>query len=231
MISVRKSGFRGHTQRGWLDSYHTFAFADYYDPQYMGFRTLRIVNEDRLSGGRGVDGHPHRDFEIITYVISGALAHKDSLGHVVSVKAGGIQCISAGTGIEHSEYNDSSTEIVHFLQLWLHPAHKGLPPTFAHTSFSNAPPSALTLACSAEGRAGSLRINQDADLFIGRLAPKQMVSHPLRDGRCAWVQLIAGDLNVNGHQLTAGDGVGLQNERDVPLATERGAHLLLADLR
>jgi redox-sensitive bicupin YhaK (pirin superfamily) len=230
MISLRKSGQRGHANHGWLDSYHTFSFADYHDPQHMGFRSLRVINEDRVHGGKGFDTHPHRDFEIISYVVSGALKHQDSMGHNAVMTAGDVQRISAGTGIAHSEYNNSPTEPVHFLQIWLLPIRKGLPPGYAQESFSNTPPSGLSLACSADGRAGSIKINQDVDVFVGRLDPKEEANHPLREQRYAWIQLIEGDLDLNGHNLTAGDGASIDAENEIRLRSENGAHFLLFDL-
>jgi redox-sensitive bicupin YhaK (pirin superfamily) len=230
MNTIRKANERGHANHGWLDSYHTFSFADYHDPQHMGYRSLRVMNEDRVEGGQGFGTHPHRDFEIISYVVSGALKHEDSMGHTAVMKAGVVQRISAGTGIAHSEFNHSTTEPVHFLQIWLLPSRQGLPPSYAQQSFSDAPPSGLTLACSADGRAGSIKINQDVDLFIGRLDPKEEVSHPLRDERHAWVQLIEGDLDLNGSALSPGDGMSLDGEKELRLASKDGAHFLLFDL-
>jgi redox-sensitive bicupin YhaK (pirin superfamily) len=179
MNTIRKANERGHANHGWLDSYHTFSFADYHDPQHMGYRSLRVMNEDRVEGGQGFGTHPHRD---------------------------------------------------HFLQIWLLPSRQGLPPSYAQQSFSDAPPSGLTLACSADGRAGSIKINQDVDLFIGRLDPKEEVSHPLRDERHAWVQLIEGDLDLNGSALSPGDGMSLDGEKELRLASKDGAHFLLFDL-
>lgn len=230
MIRIRPSNERGHANHGWLDSFHTFSFADYRDPQHMGYRSLRVINEDRVAGGKGFGMHPHRDFEIITYVISGALKHEDSMDHMAVMKAGDVQRISAGTGISHSEFNHSPTEPVHFLQIWLLPARDGLPPSYAQQSFSNLSASALTLACSAAGRANSIRINQDIDLFIGRLDPKENVSHLLCEGRHAWVQLISGDLELNDKRLSPGDGASLDEEEQLQLASTHGAHFLLFDL-
>jgi redox-sensitive bicupin YhaK (pirin superfamily) len=230
MITTRLASERGHANHGWLDSYHTFSFADYYDPQQIGFRSLRVINEDRVRGGRGFDMHPHSDMEIISYVVSGALRHEDCMGHVAVMKAGDVQRISAGTGIEHSEYNSSRSELVHFLQIWLVPYRKGLAPDYAQGSFAGAPPNAITLACSAEGRNKSIKINQDVDLFIGKLASKGEVSHPLREERHAWVQLIAGDLDLNGKKLSSGDGALVDEEKELQLTSEKGAHFLLFDL-
>ena len=230
MMLLRKSSQRGHAEHGWLDSYHTFSFADYHDPQHMGYRSLRVINEDRVQGGRGFGKHPHRDFEIISYIVSGALEHQDSMGHKAVMQAGDVQRISAGTGIEHSESNHSPSVPVHFLQIWLVPSRTGLVPDYAQKSFSATPPSGLTLACSGDGRAGSIKINQDADLFIGRLDPRENVRHPLRESRHAWVQLIGGDLDLNGEQLAPGDGAALDDERELRLTSGPGTHFLLFDL-
>lgn len=230
MIKIRRANERGHANHGWLDSYHTFSFADYHDPQHMGYRSLRVINEDRVEGGRGFGKHPHRDYEIISYVVSGALKHEDSMGHTAVMKAGDVQRISAGKGIAHSEFNHSPDEPVHFLQIWLLPSSDGLPPSYAQQSFSDTPPSGLTLACSADGRAGSITINQDVDLFIGRLDPEEWVNHPLREQRHAWVQLIEGDIDLNGNTLSPGDGISLDGEKELRLTSKGGAHFLLFDL-
>jgi quercetin 2,3-dioxygenase len=230
MIQIRKSNERGHANHGWLDSYHTFSFANYYDPEHVGFRSLRVINEDRVQGGQGFGTHPHRDFEIISYVISGALKHQDSMGHSAVMKAGEVQRISAGTGIAHSEFNNSSTEPVHFLQIWLVPSHKGLPPNYAQQSFASAPTGALTLVCSPDGGDGSIKINQDANLFIGKLAPKGNLIHSLGDQRYAWIQLIEGDLDLDGQKLSSGDGASLDNQMEIRFGSSKGAHFLLFDL-
>lgn len=230
MIKLRLSSERGHTNHGWLDSFHTFSFADYYDPKQLGFRSLRVINEDRVKGGKGFDMHPHQDVEVISYIVSGALRHEDCMGNAAVMRTGDVQRISAGTGIEHSEYNNSRSEPVHFLQIWLLPYRKGLAPDYAQGSFAGAPPKAITLACSAEGRNRSIKINQDVDVFIGKLASKGKVSHPLRQKRHAWVQLIAGDLDLSGNKLTSGDGALVDSEKELQLTSEQGAHFLLFDL-
>ena len=230
MIKIRRANERGHANHGWLDSYHTFSFANYHDPQHMGYRSLRVINEDRVQGGQGFGTHPHRDFEIISYIVKGALKHEDSMGHKAVMRTGEVQRISAETGIAHSEFNNSPSEPVHFLQIWLLPSGKGLPPSYAQQSFSDSPPSGLTLACSGDGRAGSIKINQDADLFIGRLDPEESINHPLRKQRHAWVQLIEGDLDVNGKKLSRGDGASLDEEKELRLESTKGAHFLLFDL-
>jgi redox-sensitive bicupin YhaK (pirin superfamily) len=230
MIKIRKSKDRGHANRGWLDSYHTFSFADYYDPEQAGFRSLRVINEDRVQGGKGFGTHPHRDFEIISYVVSGGLKHQDSMGHVAEMKAGEVQRISAGTGIAHSEFNNSATEPVHFLQIWLQPSRNGLPPGYAQQSFANASSNALTLVCSPDGGSDSIKINQDVHLFVGKLTPKGTVRHSLGDQRHAWIQLIEGDLRSNGEKLSSGDGAAVDDETELELGSENGAHFLLFDL-
>ena len=230
MIQIRKSNERGHANHGWLDSYHTFSFASYYDPQHVGFRSLRVINEDRVQGGQGFGTHPHRDFEIISYVISGALKHQDSMGHSAVMKAGEVQRISAGTGIAHSEFNHSSTELVHFLQIWLVPSQKGLPPNYAQQSFARAPTGALTLVCSPDGGNGSIKINQDANLFIGKLASKGNLTYSLGGRRYAWIQLIEGDLDLEAQKLSSGDGASLDNQGEIQLTSAKGAHFLLFDL-
>jgi quercetin 2,3-dioxygenase len=230
MLKIRRTDDRGHADHGWLNSYHTFSFAEYHDPRYMGYRTLRVINEDRVAGGKGFGTHSHRDFEIISYVISGALKHEDSMGHTAVMKAGDVQRISAGTGIEHSEFNDSASEPVHFLQIWLVPSRNGLPPSYAQESFSSARLGSLTLACANDGRAGSIKINQDVDLFIGRLGSKETVNYPMRAQRHGWIQLIEGDLDVNGHKLFPGDGAALESETDIRHQSDTGAHFLLFDL-
>jgi quercetin 2,3-dioxygenase len=230
MLKIRRTDDRGHADHGWLNSYHTFSFAEYHDPRYMGYRTLRVINEDRVAGGEGFGTHSHRDFEIISYIISGALKHQDSMGHTAVMKAGDVQRISAGTGIEHSEFNDSVSEPVHFLQIWLAPSRNGLPPSYAQESFSSARPGSLTLACAPDGRAGSIKINQDVDLFIGRLGPKERVNYLMRAQRHGWIQLIEGDLDVNGHKLFPGDGAALESETEICHQSDTGAHFLLFDL-
>ncbi len=230
MIKLRLANQRGHANHGWLDSYHSFSFADYYDPEQVGFRSLRVINEDRVQGGKGFDLHPHRDMEIVTYVISGALKHEDCMGHAAVMKAGDVQRITAGTGIEHSEYNHSRNIPVHFLQIWLLPSQQGLPPDYAQESFGDAPQNALTLACSPDGRNKSIRINQGCDLFIGKLGPHAKITHSSRNKRNAWIQLIAGTLGLNGTMLSPGDGAMVQDELVLHLDSEASAHFLLFDL-
>jgi quercetin 2,3-dioxygenase len=230
MITLRRAVERGHATHGWLDSYHSFSFADYHDARHMAFRSLRVINEDRVQPGEGFGTHSHRDFEIISYVISGALEHKDSMGTKAVMRAGDIQRISAGTGISHSEYNHSRSEILHFLQIWITPSRRGVQPNYAEHSFGDPPRQGLTLACSGDGRDGSVVINQDADLFIGRIDATETITHLMRAQRFAWVQLISGVLNVNGQELTPGDGASLQDEPALELLSKAEAHFLLFDL-
>lgn len=229
MISIRRANERGHANHGWLDSYHTFSFADYHDPHNMGFHSLRVINEDRVKGGEGFGTHPHRDFEIISYIVSGALRHQDSMGSKAVMRAGDIQRISAGTGIAHSEYNDSAEEPVHFLQIWLFPSQRGVRPDYAQFSLGAPVPHGMTLVCSPEGREGSLSINQDADLFVGRLDANRQIDHQLRHSN-AWVQLISGDLTVNGQNISAGDGIALEQEKELKLSSAQSAHFVAFDL-
>lgn len=230
MFTLRQSQERGHANHGWLNSYHTFSFAGYHDPAFMGYRTLRVINEDRVQGGQGFGTHSHRDFEIISYVVRGELRHEDSMGHTAVMKAGEVQRISAGTGISHSEFNNSTTEPVHFLQIWIMPSRQGLTPDYAQQSFASVAAGQLALACSGDGRNGSIAINQDADLLIGRLRGGDSISWPLSVKRHGWVQMIDGDLNVNGNSLSPGDGLAIEREPSLELTTTAGAHFLLFDL-
>jgi redox-sensitive bicupin YhaK (pirin superfamily) len=230
MITIRLSNARGHASHGWLESYHTFSFAEYNDAQHVGFRSLRVINEDRVQGGEGFDMHPHRDFEILSYVISGGLKHEDCMGNTAVIKAGEVQHISAGTGIEHSEYNNSRVDLVHFIQIWLVPCREGLVPHYTQETFANAPSNDLTLACSVDGRNKSIKINQDAELYIGKLAPGGEIYHRLQDERYAWIQVITGDLELNTKVLSAGDGASVSQEPELRCTSQRGAHFLLFDL-
>jgi quercetin 2,3-dioxygenase len=183
-----------------------------------------------VQGGQGFGTHPHRDFEIISYVVSGALKHEDSMGHAAVMKAGEVQRISAGTGIAHSEFNNSPSEPVHFLQIWLLPARKGVKPDYAQQSFANAPSNTLTLACSPDGKSKSIKLNQDAELFIGKLAARGRINHSIQEQRGVWIQVIEGDLALNGNKLSPGDGAAVEDEKELPLSSDTGAHFLLFDL-
>ena len=230
MITLRKAGDRGHANRGWLDTHFTFSFADYYDPQHMGFRALRVINDDTIAGGGGFGEHPHRDMEIITCVLSGALEHKDSMGNGRIIRPGEFQYMAAGTGVTHSEFNPSPTEPVHLLQIWILPDRKGVKPAYAEKSFARAASGKLYLAASKSGRDGSIPINQDADVFVGKLAAGDKISHTLKPGRHAWLHVADGDVELNGLLLAAGDGAALSEESVVKLTGKSQAQILLFDL-
>ena len=230
MNLLRKSNELGHAEHGWLDSYHTFSFADYYDPAHTHFRSLRVINEDYVAPEMGFGMHPHRDMEIITYVIRGALRHRDSMGNTALMRAGDVQRISAGTGILHSEMNDSAKEPVHLLQIWIMPDHKGAKPGYAEKSFAKAETGRLHLVASKTGREGSISINQDADLFLGKLQKGDSAKHPIAEGRHAWVQLVKGELDVNGTRLTPGDAVAISKTDSLVLAAIKLSDFLVFDL-
>jgi quercetin 2,3-dioxygenase len=230
MIQLRKSNDRGHADHGWLNAYHSFSFADYYDPQHTHFRSLRVINEDRVAPEMGFGMHPHRDMEIITYVISGALRHRDSMGNTAVMRAGDVQRISAGTGITHSEINDSTKEPVHLLQIWIMPDKKGAKPAYAEKSFANAEAGQLHLVASKEGREGSISINQDADLFLGKLKAGDSVKHSVHEGRHAWVQVIQGELDANGTRLLPGDAAAISETDSLALAAIKPSDFLVFDL-
>ena len=230
MITVRKSNERGHAEHGWLDSYHTFSFADYYDPAHTHFRDLRVINEDYVAPEMGFGMHPHRDMEIITYVVSGALQHKDSMGNTAVMRAGDVQRISAGTGIMHSEVNASTKEPVHLLQIWILPDHKNAKPGYAEKSFAQAAPGKLHLVASKTGRDGSITINQDAGLYLGKLPAGETLVHVLGAKRHGWLQLIKGELNVNGSKLQPGDAAAISDTQKVILTAAADAEFLLFDL-
>lgn len=231
MIQIRKSGERGHFNHGWLDTFHTFSFSDYHDPRHMGFRTLRVMNEDRVAPGQGFGMHGHRDMEILTCVLSGALEHKDSLGNGEVLRPGEFQRMSAGSGIRHSEFNPSSTEPVHLYQIWILPESRGLTPSYEQKRFDDLPGSgAWRLVASADAREGSLRISQDARVFRAVLPAGGSSSYEIRPDRHAWLQVMGGRVTLGGHTLTAGDGAALSDEQKLELAAVETADLLLFDL-
>jgi len=230
MMTIRKSNERGHAEHGWLDTYHTFSFADYYDPNWMGFRSLRVINDDLILPGQGFGMHPHRDMEIITYVLQGALAHKDSMGNGRVIKAGEMQYMSAGTGVLHSEFNPANNEATRLLQIWIVPDQKGVKPGYAERSLMEAEPGKLHLMTSKTGREGSVPIHQDADLWLGRLNPGQQVSHSLAANRYAWLHVAEGEVTVNGKTLNTGDAVGVSKESKLDLSATKPSQVLLFDL-
>src|SRR5437667_6741222 len=189
MMKIRKANERGHAEHGWLDTYHTFSFADYYDPQWMGFRSLRVINDDLVMPGMGFGTHPHRDMEIITYILTGALAHKDSMGNGRVIRTGEVQYMAAGTGVQHSEFNPSKDEAVHLLQIWIQPDRKGVTPRYAEKSLVDAPSGTLHLVTSKMGRDGSIAIYQDADLWLAKVGPEHRCARRLASGRHAWVHV------------------------------------------
>ena len=231
MIEVRRGNERGHARHGWLDSFHSFSFADYHDPAHMGFGPLRVINEDRVEAGRGFGTHGHRDMEIISYVLDGALAHRDSIGNGSVIRPGDVQRMSAGTGVTHSEYNASDRDPVHFLQIWIEPSVRGLAPSYEEKRFEGASPEGgLRLIASRDGREGSVRIHQDASVYVARLAGPAAIAHPVAPGRRAYVHVIRGSARVNGHALEAGDALKLQDEPRVAVEEARDAEILLFDL-
>jgi redox-sensitive bicupin YhaK (pirin superfamily) len=230
MIKIRKSHERGHAEHGWLDSYHTFSFADYYDPEQTNFRDLRVINEDVVAPEMGFGMHPHRDMEIITYVVSGALKHSDSMGNTAVMRAGDVQRISAGTGILHSEKNDSQSEPVHLLQIWILPDRKGAKPGYAEKSFAQAATGKLHLIASKTGRDGSISINQDTNLYLGKLAPGDTVKQPIGTERHAWLQLVQGELEVNGTKLLPGDAAAISEVDSLVISASKPSDFLLFDL-
>jgi quercetin 2,3-dioxygenase len=231
MITIRKSNERGHAEHGWLDSRHTFSFADYYDPAHMGFRSLRVINQDRVAPGGGFPTHPHRDMEIFSYVLEGALQHKDSLGNGSVLGPGQVQLMGAGTGVLHSEFNPSSKEPAHFLQIWIQPRQKSLPPRY--TEWQPAPGSegeSKVLVISPDGRENSAAIAQDADVFRLRLKAGESASHTLRAGRGAWLQVIRGSITLNGKHLEAGDAASVEQDDTLNLTASADSEALLFDL-
>jgi redox-sensitive bicupin YhaK (pirin superfamily) len=231
MLTVRPSAERLHTKIGWLDSRHTFSFGEHIDPRYMGFRALRVINEDRVAPGKGFGTHPHRDMEIVSYVLDGALRHDDSMGTGSVINVGDVQRMTAGTGVLHSERNASDTKPAHFLQIWLHPERTRLQPGYEQRTFPlERRRGRLTLIASRDSREGSIGIHQDVDLFSAVLASGQRVTHSLKPGRHAWVQIARGDVTVNGTPLHTGDGAAVSDETELDLAASSDAEVLLFDL-
>lgn len=229
-MKIRRSKERGHAELGWLDSYHTFSFSDYYDPEWMGFRSLRVINDDLILPGMGFGMHPHRDMEILTYVLSGSLEHKDSLGNGRVIRAGDLQYMAAGSGVQHSEFNPARDEAVHLLQIWIQPERKGVPPTYADKSLRDVPPGVLALLASRDGRQGSMPINQDADLWLARLEPGQEVTHSLAANRHAWVHVAEGEVSLQGQILESGDAAAFSEKTDLKIEAKKPLQVLLFDL-
>ncbi|HKP38578.1 MAG TPA: pirin family protein [Pyrinomonadaceae bacterium] len=231
MITIRKSEERGHFDFGWLDTYHTFSFDQYYDPAHTHFRNLRVINEDRVAPGQGFPTHAHRDMEIITYILSGALEHRDSMGNGSVIRPGDVQRMSAGTGVSHSEYNPSETEGVHLLQIWILPRARNLPSGYEQKAFTEDERlDRLRLVASEDGREGSVTIQQDARLYAAILEAGSVVKHTLSAGRYAWAQVARGNLKINDVPMNQGDGAAVRNETTLELVAEDKAEVLLFDL-
>lgn len=230
-LQIRNRHERGHTKISWLDSYHTFSFGNYQDPNHMGFRSLWVINDDRVTPGAGFATHSHRDMEILTYVLEGALEHKDSLGTGAVIYPGEAQRMSAGTGIRHSEFNHSKTEPVHFLQIWIVPDQQGLQPSYEQRDFPlEEKRGKLRLIAAKDGRESAVTIHQDVDLYVSVLEPGDRVSHRLNPHRYAWLQVARGEANLNGYALKEGDGAAVSEEEQLSLSTDIGAEILLFDL-
>jgi redox-sensitive bicupin YhaK (pirin superfamily) len=230
MMKIRKANERGHANHGWLDSYHTFSFADYYDPNWTGFRSLRVINDDIVFPEGGFGTHPHRDMEIITYILSGALEHKDSMGNGRVIRTGDLQYMAAGTGIQHSEFNPSPNEPVHLLQIWIRPDRIGVTPRYAEKSLRDAPAGTAQLVTSQTGRDGSIAIHQDADLWLVKLDAGHRITQTLAPGRHAWAHVAEGELTLNGTTLAAGDAAAVTAESVLEFAAVKPAQVLLFDL-
>lgn len=229
-MTIRRSEERGHANHGWLNSYHTFSFAGYHDPQHMGFRSLRVINDDKVAPGAGFGTHPHRDMEIITYVLDGALEHKDSMGNGRIIRPGEVQYMAAGTGVQHSEFNPSPSEPVHLLQIWIQPDKKNAKPDYAEKSLTDAAPGKLHLAASKSGRDGSIAINQDADLFVGKLNAGDQVSHAFKPQRHGWLHVAEGEVELNGQTLKSGDAAAFSDEKGISFQAKSPTQVLLFDL-
>jgi redox-sensitive bicupin YhaK (pirin superfamily) len=232
MITIRPSNERGHANHGWLDTYHTFSFANYYDPRFMGFRALRVINEDRVAPGQGFGTHGHNDMEILTLVLSGELEHKDSMGNTGTIRPGELQRMSAGTGVRHSEFNHSKSEPVHLLQIWIEPEARGITPSYEQRALPlEERKNVLKLLAAKNPANGAVKIYQDASLFTSVIEAGKSVTHALAAGRHAWLQVTRGAVSVNGAELSAGDGAAIANEKKLTIAAADGeTEILLFDL-
>ena len=231
MLTLRKHNERGHANHGWLDSHHTFSFGNYHDPAHTHFRNLRVINDDRVMPGTGFGTHSHQDMEIISYVVDGAIAHKDSMGHVSVLRKGEVQRMSAGTGLTHSEYNHSDSEVLRFLQIWVLTEQKDLTPEYEQKSYvDRLKPNELCLLVSAEGRDDSVRIHQDLNLYTAHMTKDGMLDYPVPAERYTWLQLVNGDVTVNGQTMQTGDGLAISDERSLKIVSQQAAELLIFDL-
>jgi hypothetical protein len=231
MINIRRAAERGHADHGWLESRHTFSFADYHDPRHMGFGPLRVINEDRVQPGQGFGTHSHRDMEIISYVLDGALAHEDSIGNGSVIRPGAVQRMSAGTGVRHSEFNASKTDVVHFLQIWFIPERNGLPPSYEERTYSDDEKlGRLRLVAARDGREGAVVVHQDVDLYVALLRAGEELAHTPRPDRKIWIQVARGAVTVNDEPLSVGDGAALVDEERVVIGAGADAEILLFDM-
>ena len=231
MITIRKAEERGHFNHGWLDTWHTFSFDQYYDPAHMHWRTLRVINEDRVAAGKGFPTHSHRDMEIVTYILAGELEHRDSMGNGSVIRPGDVQRMTAGTGVAHSEFNPSPENPVHLLQIWIMPAARNLTPGYEQKFFSAAERSGrLRLIASPDGSDGSVRINQDARVYAGIIDPEQEVTHTFADNRYGWLQVARGKIRLNDASLNQGDGAAISRESELRISAQGKAEILLFDL-
>ena len=230
MLRLRPSKERGYAEHSWLKSYHTFSFSSYFDRHHMHFRSLRVMNEDWIDPSSGFPTHPHDNMEIITYVIEGRVAHKDSMGNVEEIQPGEIQCMSAGTGITHSEFNPSDKDTTHLYQIWLMPAKNNIKPTYQQIRYDQAALGDLVLLASQDARDGAVFINQDVDLYRAEMQAGQEVKFDIRPGRGVWIQLVKGELDVNGESMQTGDGLAVEDEPGLVMTTDSNAEFLLFDL-
>jgi redox-sensitive bicupin YhaK (pirin superfamily) len=231
MLTLRKSGERGYADHGWLKSFHSFSFANYYDPEHMGFGNLRVINEDRIAPGTGFGTHGHRDMEIISYVLQGNLAHKDTLGNIKGIPPGDVQRMSAGSGVQHSEFNHAKDQTTHFLQIWIEPNVTGIPPSYEQKTFSEGDKRGrLRLVASPDAADGSVLIHADARVYAGLFDGDEQATLPLLPGRKGYVHVVRGEIGVNGQRLAAGDAAKLAAEAQVSLAHGKAAEVLVFDL-
>jgi redox-sensitive bicupin YhaK (pirin superfamily) len=229
-MNIRRSDERGHANYGWLDTNHTFSFANYYDPDHMGFRAVRVINDDRVMGGQGFGTHPHRDMEIISYVVEGALEHKDSMGNGSIIRPGDVQRMRAGTGVTHSEYNHSPTETVRFLQIWVLPDENGLTPSYEQKFFGDERRGKLRLVASPDGADGSVQIHQEVSMYASLLQDGENVTHQLAQGRHAWLQIVRGNVMVDGVALGEGDGASFSDTAAITIESKGDSELIVFDL-
>jgi redox-sensitive bicupin YhaK (pirin superfamily) len=231
MVKIRKSSDRGHANHGWLDTYHTFSFADYYDPKHMGFSVLRVINEDEIAGAAGFPTHAHKDMEIITYIVEGALEHKDSMGTTAVIKPGEVQKMTAGTGVTHSEYNHHKDQKTHLIQIWIIPDKQGYPPSYDQKTYlAQLACSDLVLVASHTGKENTIKVQQDVDIYVGKSASGAGINQKINRNRNAWIQIVKGEMVVNGSPAKAGDGVALSEEENINIVPAKGAEFILFDL-